>query len=205
MSHHVGWFEIRASDLDKASSWYHELFGWDIERIDGMDYALVNTGSDIGGGLTGDGTDVTIYVETDDLDATLQTATDLGAAVVVPVTEVPGFVTFAQFADPDGNTIGLVQVQPPSDDPTRHVVFYHPAADVLTRAVEHQAAHGARLAEFRHRGLLLQVGTFGDPQSQGSMSVFTSREAADEFISGDPFVLNGLIEHYEIRSWDLAW
>jgi predicted enzyme related to lactoylglutathione lyase len=28
---------------------------------------------------------------------------------VVPVTEIPGLVTFAQFADPQGNVVGLLK------------------------------------------------------------------------------------------------
>ncbi len=89
--------------------------------------------------------------------------------------------------------------------PTRHVLFYQPVADVLSKAADHFPAHAERLAEFRRRGLLLLVGTFGDPQGQGSMSVFTTGAAAEEFVEGDPFMLNGLVESHEIRSWDLAW
>jgi predicted enzyme related to lactoylglutathione lyase len=31
----------------------------------------------------------------------------LGGKTAVPVTEIPEVVTFAQFADPDGNLVGL--------------------------------------------------------------------------------------------------
>jgi predicted enzyme related to lactoylglutathione lyase len=31
----------------------------------------------------------------------------LGGKTVIPVTEMPDVVTFAQFADPDGNVVGL--------------------------------------------------------------------------------------------------
>jgi predicted enzyme related to lactoylglutathione lyase len=30
----------------------------------------------------------------------------------MPVTEIPGMVTFAQFADPEGNIVGLVKSEP---------------------------------------------------------------------------------------------
>jgi uncharacterized protein len=46
------------------------------------------------------------------------------------------------------------------------------------------------------------VGTLGDPQSQGSMSVFASRKAAQEFAEGDPFVVHGVVKRWEIRDWD---
>jgi uncharacterized protein YciI len=88
-----------------------------------------------------------------------------------------------------------------SDKP-KYVLFYESADDVLSKAPAHFAAHSARLDEFHARGTLLLVGTFGDPQREGSMSVFTTREAAQEFAEGDPFVLNGVIRDWHIREWN---
>jgi uncharacterized protein len=33
------------------------------------------------------------------------------------------------------------------------------------------------------------------------MGIFTTREAAEEFASGDPFVLNGVVAQWSIRPW----
>lgn len=52
-------------------------------------------------------------VQTDDIDAQLQKAVALGATVIMPVTTIPGAVTFAVFADPQGNRIGLAASQTP--------------------------------------------------------------------------------------------
>ena len=41
---------------------------------------------------------------------------------------------------------------------------------------------------FHARGDLLMVGTFADPETQGSMAIFETREAAEESVVGDPFV-----------------
>jgi uncharacterized protein YciI len=84
----------------------------------------------------------------------------------------------------------------------RHVVLYASAPDVLSRAPAHFPAHKARLDEFHARGELLLVGTFGDPQAQGSMAIFTTREAAEAFVADDPFVLNGVVRAWEIREWN---
>ena len=84
----------------------------------------------------------------------------------------------------------------------KYVVFYHSADDVATRARAHFPAHRARIDEFVARGSIDAVGTFGDPQAQGSMSVFPTRAAAEEFVAGDPFVLNGVVKSYEIREWN---
>jgi len=84
----------------------------------------------------------------------------------------------------------------------KYVLLSESADDVLARAPAHFAAHKARLDDFYARGSLLMVGTFGDPQAEGSMAIFATREAAEEFVAGDLFVLNGVIRRWELRDWD---
>jgi uncharacterized protein YciI len=84
----------------------------------------------------------------------------------------------------------------------KHVLFYESAPDVAARAPAHFPAHKARLDEFHARGELLMVGAFGDPQAEGSMAIFTTRAAAQEFVDGDPFVLNGVVQAWDIREWN---
>jgi uncharacterized protein YciI len=86
--------------------------------------------------------------------------------------------------------------------PNLTVVLYTSAPDVLTTAPAHYAAHKERLDAFHGRGDLLLVGTFGDPQAQGSMAIFKTRTAAEEFVADDPFVLNGVIAAHEVRDWN---
>ena len=86
----------------------------------------------------------------------------------------------------------------------KYVVLYHSADDVRQKAPAHFPAHKAWYERFHARGVLFMIGTFGDPQAQGSMAVFTSREAAEEFVSGDPFVRNGVVRAWEIREWNEA-
>jgi uncharacterized protein YciI len=84
----------------------------------------------------------------------------------------------------------------------RYVLFYESADDVASRAPPHFPAHQARLDEFHASGTLLMVGTFGNPQEEGSMAIFTTREAAEDFARGDPFVLNGVVRDWHVREWD---
>lgn len=84
----------------------------------------------------------------------------------------------------------------------KYVLFYESADDVLSKAPAHFPAHSKRLEEFHGRGTLLMVGTFGDPQKEGSMAIFTTREAAEEFVAGDPFVEHGVVRAWHIREWD---
>ena len=84
----------------------------------------------------------------------------------------------------------------------KYVLFYESADDVLSKAPAHFPAHKARLDDLHARGDLLMVVTFGDPQEEGSMAIFTTREAAEEFVREDPFVLNGVVRDWHIREWD---
>jgi uncharacterized protein YciI len=84
----------------------------------------------------------------------------------------------------------------------KYVLLYSSADDVASKAPAHFPAHLERIKAFHGRGELLLVGTFGDPQAQGSMGVFASRAGAEEFVADDPFVLNGVVREYEIREWN---
>lgn len=84
---------------------------------------------------------------------------------------------------------------------SKYVLLYEAAEDVASKAPAHFPAHRARWREFRERGELLLIGTFADVQKDGSMAVFTSRAAAEEFAEGDPFVLEGVVGRWEIREW----
>lgn len=85
-----------------------------------------------------------------------------------------------------------------------YVVFYRSADNVAQRAPEHYPAHVERCQQFVARGTLLAYGTFGDPQAEGSMAIFATREAAEEFVAGDPFVLHGVVAGHEIREWNAS-
>lgn len=84
----------------------------------------------------------------------------------------------------------------------KYVVLYESADNVAAKAPQHFPAHRRRLDEFHESGELLMVGTFGDPQGQGSMAIFRTREGAETFVAGDPFVLEGVVRSYEIREWN---
>ena len=67
----------------------------------------------------------------------------------------------------------------------KYVMFYESADDYLPKARRYGADHRARLEQFHARGLLLAAGPLLDPQDGSAMGVFTSRQAAEEFVSGD--------------------
>jgi uncharacterized protein YciI len=84
----------------------------------------------------------------------------------------------------------------------KYVVSYESAEDVRAKAPIHFPAHRARWQEFRDRGELVMIGTFSD--LSGAMGIFTTREAAEEFVKGDPFVLHGVVRSWQIKEWNEA-
>lgn len=85
----------------------------------------------------------------------------------------------------------------------KYVLFYESADDFRAKAPLHFPAHRARWERFRASGDLLMIGPFANPQ-EGAMAVFTTRDAAEEFARGDPFVLNGVVRAWQIREWNEA-
>lgn len=83
----------------------------------------------------------------------------------------------------------------------KHVVIYELAENAEALARQHFPAHHARLMDFHQRGQLLLVGTFAD-EPVGAMAVFTTREAADEFMADDPFLRHGVVGRHRVREWD---
>jgi predicted enzyme related to lactoylglutathione lyase len=111
----VHW-EIMSNDKSKGQElqrFYSELFGWKIDADNPYDYGMVDTQTERGiNGAVGPSegvSRVSIYVEVDDPQAYLDKAVNLGATMVMPVTEIPGAVTMAMFADPDGHITGIIR------------------------------------------------------------------------------------------------
>lgn len=120
MKNPVVHFEIVGKDHEALQAYYRNLFEWELRTpVPEMPYAIVEAGEGepgIGGGVGGSPTGTphaTFYVQVEDIDAALAKAVELGGETVVPVTTIPGMVTFALFSDPEGNRVGLVSAHMP--------------------------------------------------------------------------------------------
>jgi hypothetical protein len=105
-------FEVIGLDGDKLRDYYGELFGWQFNTDNAMDYGLVD-GAGLGGGV-GKGPDgyeghVTFYVEVPDVEATLAQAESLGGTRVFGPDQLMEGLVLGQFKDPEGHLIGLTQ------------------------------------------------------------------------------------------------
>jgi hypothetical protein len=113
MGNPVVHFEIASKDHAKLGSFYSEVFDWKLTPMEGMPYTSVDTGERPTGGI-GDAPEgypghVTFYVMVDDPAESLKDIEARGGKTVQPVMEIPGGPTIALFADPAGNTVGLIK------------------------------------------------------------------------------------------------
>ncbi len=113
-------FEIVGKDAKKLQGYYSELFGWEIDSSNPMNYGLVqreaNVNADgvgIGGGVGAGPEDypghVTFYVEVADVEAALAKAESLGGTRMMGPEQVMEQVEIGLFTDPEGHVIGVVK------------------------------------------------------------------------------------------------
>jgi predicted enzyme related to lactoylglutathione lyase len=113
-------FEIIGKDPKKLQKYYGDLFGWQIDSNNPMDYGIVpregNVNADgvgIGGGV-GKGPEgyaghVTVYVEVPDVEAALAKAESLGGSRMMGPDKVMEGVEIGLFNDPEGHVVGVVK------------------------------------------------------------------------------------------------
>jgi uncharacterized protein len=110
MSQPVVHFEIGCRDQGKTTAFFSELFGWKMQPTGPATMIDTGAGSGIQGHISSLGHEphqyTIFYVQVDDVPAYLDKVQRLGGKTLVPPVEIPTG-TFAWFADPGGNTIGL--------------------------------------------------------------------------------------------------
>ena len=111
------WMEIPVSDLDKAISFYNEVFQTELDRITDMGpnhIAMFPTKDKMGiaghlypGKPAAKGTGPTVHIACpDSLEETMERFAKAGGEVVSDPIPIPAG-RFAYGVDPDGNSIGM--------------------------------------------------------------------------------------------------
>ena len=124
MAHPVTHFEVNARDAKAQQKFYGDVFGWKIDTNNPDNYGLAmaqdgKRGINGGIGASQDGRSwVTFYVECADLAGSLAKVERSGGRTVMPPTNA-GPVSFALFADPEGNVVGLASMPEPPKKTTR--------------------------------------------------------------------------------------
>ena len=106
-------FEVAGTDPGKLQSFFGDLFGWQIDNNNQMNYGIVNLSGDVGGGIgpapEGQPGHAMFYVGVDDVEAALQKAESLGGTRVMGPETIMDMIELGQFKDPEGHLIGLVK------------------------------------------------------------------------------------------------
>jgi predicted enzyme related to lactoylglutathione lyase len=111
------WADLWTSDVEGSRSFYSDLLGWEAQEPSaefGGYFMFTRNGLPVAGGM-GDMGDMKadnrwkIYLATDDIAKTLETAAAEGAQVVAPAMVVADLGTQAVLVDPTGATVGAWQ------------------------------------------------------------------------------------------------
>ena len=113
-------FEVIGKDPDRLRSFYSDLFDWEINAENPMNYGMIDRegnvnadGVGIGGGIGAgpDGYDghSTFYVEVPDVEAALAKAESLGGSRMMGPEQVTDDVEIGLFTDPEGHVVGVVK------------------------------------------------------------------------------------------------
>jgi uncharacterized protein YciI len=75
--------------------------------------------------------------------------------------------------------------------------------EVRQEAPQALQQHLERSRQLHRDGVLLMAGAFLEPSGgpMSTMAILVSREAAEDFVRGDPFVKMGRVPQWEIREW----
>lgn len=113
-------FEIVGTDAGRLKAYYSDLFGWEIDSDNPMNYGIVQRegnlsaegvgiGGGVGAGPEGYPGHVTFYVEVPDVEAALAKAESLGGTRVMGPEKVMETIELGHFTDPEGHLVGVVK------------------------------------------------------------------------------------------------
>jgi predicted enzyme related to lactoylglutathione lyase len=109
------WIDLGTTDVPAASTFYGELFGWDLQEVPAPDggYTMCLLGGRPVAGIHHHDEDAGVAwsssVRVDDVDVTVGRARDLGVGVLVEPGDIPGAGRAAALTDPAGAVLGLWQ------------------------------------------------------------------------------------------------
>ena len=83
-----------------------------------------------------------------------------------------------------------------------YILFYDVVEDYVTKREAFRAAHLELARRAHQRGELVLAGALADP-IDGAVLVFrgSSPEVAESFARSDPYVNNGLVTRWRVRTW----
>jgi uncharacterized protein YciI len=79
------------------------------------------------------------------------------------------------------------------------VVIGEPSGATMETIMSVYPRHKVVVDKYIAKGEVIGIGPFAD---RGNMAIFKTREAAEEFVKEDPFILEGLVKSFTIREWN---
>jgi uncharacterized protein YciI len=79
------------------------------------------------------------------------------------------------------------------------VVIGEPSGATMETIMRVYPRHKAIVEKYIAKGEVIGIGPFGD---RGNMAIFKTRAAAEQFVTEDPFILEGLVKSFVIRDWN---
>ena len=111
----IAHFDIGVDDVDRATKFYTELFGWRVEASPARDYWLIYTQEGAGGGIMkrqNPDQRITDYFGVTSAQEFSDKVQRLGGKVIVPKTAVSNMGYFVVCLDTEGNVFGLWEDDP---------------------------------------------------------------------------------------------
>lgn len=111
--HPIVHIEIAADDPKVSAKFYADIFGWKMGEMPEMNYVTFEAEGGPGGGFNStedeatNPEDIILYIQTEDIEASLADIKAAGGKTLLPKTEIPGMGWYAHFADLTGNRMGL--------------------------------------------------------------------------------------------------
>ena len=105
----IVFFDIAGPDAAGLSIFYAKIFSWQIGP--GGQFNVPVSSTSLGATLRKDPANKLVYLGVPDVAATLKLIAEHGGKIVAPRFEVKGVVVLGLFADPAGNSMGLVEYQ----------------------------------------------------------------------------------------------
>ena len=79
------------------------------------------------------------------------------------------------------------------------VVIGEPSGATMETIMIVYPKHKAIVDKYIAKGEVIGIGPFDD---RGNMAIFKTRAAAEQFVTEDPFILEGLVKSFSIRDWN---
>lgn len=86
-----------------------------------------------------------------------------------------------------------------------YILFYKTIENYVEKRAPYRERHLAYAQEYVIRGELIMAGAFDDPVD-GAALIFNCDTSTipEEFAKNDPYVINGLINEWSIREWNVV-